>query len=76
MIPKVRFAFFLLSNFGSRLCTDARQLFERTILNYSGAGARDLWAAWWKYEYYFTELDDTVALDKRLAEAFPEGRCS
>jgi hypothetical protein len=56
------------------ISSDARALFERTIINYTGPDARGLWAAWWKFEYYFTDVVSSINLDKRLAEAYPEGR--
>jgi len=51
---------------------NARALFERTITNFTGAEARELWSVWCKFEYYFTDVEQSIELDRRLAEAYPE----
>jgi Suppressor of forked protein (Suf) len=53
--------------------SDARSLFERTITNYSGPRARELWTVWWKFEYYFSGVNESIELDQKLAKAYPEG---
>ncbi len=54
---------------------DARALFERAIVNpkFTPDVARPLWEAWARYEYQYGNLEAAIKLEKRMAEAYPNG---
>lgn len=54
--------------------TDARALFERAIANFPPDKARPLWERWARYEYQYGTLDAALKLEKRMAEAYPNGK--
>lgn len=52
---------------------DARALFERVIPTFpEERGGRDLWERWARYEYQYGDLEGSLRLEKRWAEAFPK----
>ena len=53
--------------------TDARALFEGVIGRFSGDKARPLWERWARYVYQFEHLEEAQKLEKRIAEAYPNG---
>jgi len=52
---------------------DARALFEGVIGRFSGDKARPLWERWARYVYQFEHLEEAQKLEKRIAEAYPNG---
>jgi cleavage stimulation factor subunit 3 len=55
---------------------DARALFEGVIGRFSGDKARPLWERWARYVYQFEHLEEAQKLEKRIAEAYPNGMSS
>lgn len=53
---------------------DARALFERVIGTFKPEDARPLWERWSRYEYQYSDLESALRLEKRIAEAFPNGK--
>ena len=52
---------------------DARALFEGVIGRFNGDKARPLWERWARYVYQFEHLEEAQKLEKRIAEAYPNG---
>lgn len=52
---------------------DARALFERVIGTFTPDKARPLWERWARYEYQYGDLATAQKLEKRMAEAYPQG---
>lgn len=52
---------------------DARALFESAIPSFTPEKARPLWERWARYEYHFGDFAATQKLEKRIAEAYPNG---
>ncbi len=52
---------------------DARALFERVIGTFSPDRARPLWERWARHEYQYGDLAAAQKLEKRMAEAYPNG---
>ena len=50
-------------------------MFERAIANtkFTPDIARPLWEAWARYEYQYGNLEAAIKLEKRMAEAYPNG---
>lgn len=57
----------------TNLHLDARALFEGVIGRFSGDRARPLWERWARYVYQFEHLEEAQKLEKRIAEAYPNG---
>lgn len=55
------------------LVLDARALFEGVIGRFNGDKARPLWERWARYVYQFEHLEEAQKLEKRIAEAYPNG---
>jgi cleavage stimulation factor subunit 3 len=53
--------------------TDARALFERVVNIFSPERARPIWDRWARYEYQFGSLEAAQALERRIAEVYPNG---
>src|SRR5216684_849890 len=53
---------------------DARALFERVIGTFSPDRARPLWERWARHEYQYSDLAAAQKLEKRMAEAYPNGK--
>lgn len=53
--------------------SDARALFERSTIKMPADKIRPLWDLWAKYEYMYGDLTAVHKLEKRWAEAFPNG---
>ncbi|EIW81739.1 Suf-domain-containing protein [Coniophora puteana RWD-64-598 SS2] len=53
---------------------NARALFERVITTFTPDKARPLWERWARYEYQFGDLKAAQALEKRIAEVYPNGQ--
>ncbi|KAI0337339.1 Suf-domain-containing protein [Trametopsis cervina] len=51
--------------------SNARALFERVVNVFSAERARPLWDRWSRYEYQFGSLEAAQALEKRIAEVYP-----
>jgi len=54
--------------------TDARALFERVIGTFPPDRARPLWERWARHEYQYGDLAAAQKLEKRMAEAYPNGK--
>jgi cleavage stimulation factor subunit 3 len=52
---------------------DARALFERVIGAFPPDRARPLWERWARHEYQYGDLAAAQKLEKRMAEAYPNG---
>jgi hypothetical protein len=52
---------------------DARALFERVIGTFPPDRARPLWERWARHEYQYGDLVAAQKLEKRMAEAYPNG---
>ncbi len=52
---------------------DARALFERVIGTIPPDRARPLWERWARHEYQYGDLAAAQKLEKRMAEAYPNG---
>ncbi|KAL9712323.1 mRNA 3'-end-processing protein rna14 [Leucoagaricus gongylophorus] len=55
---------------------NARALFERVIPSFSPDRARPLWERWARYEYQYGDQEAAQKLEKRIAEAYPNGALS
>lgn len=55
---------------------DARALFERVVNSFPAEKARPIWDRWARYEYQFGTLEASQLLEKRMAEAYPQGKYS
>ena len=55
------------------LVVDARALFERVIGTFPPDRARPLWERWARHEYQYGDLAAAQKLEKRMAEAYPNG---
>lgn len=55
------------------LIVDARALFERVIGTFPPDRARPLWERWARHEYQYGDLAAAQKLEKRMAEAYPNG---
>ena len=55
-------------------CIDARALFERVIGTFPPDRARPLWERWARHEYQYGDLAAAQKLEKRMAEAYPNGK--
>jgi hypothetical protein len=55
------------------LLVDARALFERVIGTFPPDRARPLWERWARHEYQYGDLAAAQKLEKRMAEAYPNG---
>lgn len=55
------------------LAVDARALFERVISTFPPDRARPLWERWARHEYQYGDLAAAQKLEKRMAEAYPNG---
>ena len=55
------------------LPVDARALFERVVNIFPADRARPIWDRWARYEYQFGSLEASQALEKRIAEVYPNG---
>jgi len=64
---------YLLSHTHSWSFADARALFERVIPTFSPDRARPLWERWARYEYQYGDQEAAQKLEKRIAEAYPNG---
>jgi hypothetical protein len=53
---------------------DARALFERVIGTFPPDRARPLWERWARHEYQYGDLAAAQKLEKRMAEAYPNGK--
>lgn len=53
--------------------SDARALFERVIAVFPTEKARSLWERWSRFEYQNGDLQASLTLEKRIAEAYPNG---
>lgn len=53
---------------------DARALFERVISTFPPDRARPLWERWARHEYQYGDLAAAQKLEKRMAEAYPNGK--
>jgi hypothetical protein len=53
---------------------DARALFERVIGAFPPDRARPLWERWARHEYQYGDLAAAQKLEKRMADAYPNGK--
>ncbi|KAL4253804.1 mRNA 3'-end-processing protein RNA14 [Abortiporus biennis] len=51
--------------------TNARALFERVVTKFTPERARPIWDRWARFEYQFGNLEAALALERRLAETYP-----
>ncbi|KAF8991157.1 Suf-domain-containing protein [Hymenopellis radicata] len=50
---------------------NARTLFEESTQRFTPDVARPIWERWAKYQYEYGDLEASLSLQKRMAEAFP-----